>query len=238
MTDEIAWPPLYTIKKHARARHVKLKTTVKLGLELVVPKRFNPKEIPAILEHNKAWIIKHLAKIREQTQLLANVDMPGQINLLAFGQNWQVDYVATQSGKLRLMTRPHNELVLFGNINDKDLCKKLLTNWARSQAKKLLPLRIEQLSNFCQLPFQNVSIRNQQSRWGSCSVEKNINLNYKLIFLPPELMDYIIIHELCHTEQLNHSAKFWRLVAKFDVGWKEHCKASRNADGFIPVWLV
>jgi predicted metal-dependent hydrolase len=237
MIDEIAWPPLYTVKKHPRARHVKLKATLKFGLELVVPKRFNPKEIPLILEHNKAWIIKHLAKINEQAKLFSNIDLPEQINLLAFAQAWKIDYIATESTKLRLMTRPQQELVLFGNVHDKELCKKLLSNWAKTQAKKLLRVRIEQLSTLCDLPFNNLTIRNQRSRWGSCSVDKNINLSFKLVFLPPALMNYIIIHELCHTVQLNHSAKFWRLVAKFDVNWKEHCKAARQAESLIPPWI-
>jgi predicted metal-dependent hydrolase len=238
MIDEVDWPPLYTLKKHPRARHVKLKATVKYGLELVVPKRFNQKEIPLILEHNKAWIIKHLAKINEQAKLFANIDMPAQINLLAFDQSWKVDYIGTESGKLRLMTRPQQELVLFGNVHDKELCKKLLSNWAKTQARKLLSQRIDELSLLCSLPFNNLTIRNQRSRWGSCSVEKNINLSFKLVFLPGELMDYIIIHELCHTVQLNHSAKFWRLVASFDAAWKEHCKASRKAEAFIPPWIL
>jgi predicted metal-dependent hydrolase len=236
MTDDIAWPPAYTIKKHARARHVKLKATAQSGLELVVPKRFNPKEIPLILEHNKIWILKHLAKIQEQTLFQANLALPTEINLLAFNQCWKVDYIATQSFKLRLITRPNQELVLFGNISDKELCKKLLSTWAKSQAKKLLALRLQQVSSACQLPFQKLTVRNQRSRWGSCSAEKNISLSYKLIFLPAEIMDYILIHELCHTMQMNHSTKFWRLVESFDPNWKEHCKAARHAEHLIPTW--
>jgi predicted metal-dependent hydrolase len=238
MTNEIEWPPLFTLKKHPRARHVKMRATLKAGLELVVPKRFNIKEIPHILESNKVWILKHLEMIRQESLLRQSVTLPDEIKLRGFGLSWKVSYITTQSTKVRLMTRPHQEIVLFGNCNDKELCKKVLTNWARSQAKKLLPKRLQELSLLCVLPFQHVSIRNQQSRWGSCSVDKNINLNYKLIFLPSELLDYIIIHELCHTVQLNHSAKFWRLVAKFDANWKEHSKISRKAESFIPSWVV
>ena len=59
-----------------------------------------------------------------------------------------------------------------------------------------------------------VSIKHQRAQWGSCSDKKNLNFNYKILFLPPRLRDYVIVHELCHTRELNHSARFWRLVGE------------------------
>ncbi|QQR50316.1 M48 family metallopeptidase [Candidatus Nomurabacteria bacterium] len=59
-----------------------------------------------------------------------------------------------------------------------------------------------------------VSIRNTKSRWGSCSKQGNLNFNYKILFLPPHIADYIIVHELCHIKEFNHSANFWNLVAE------------------------
>ncbi len=65
-----------------------------------------------------------------------------------------------------------------------------------------------------QFKIGQVSIRNQKSRWGSCSSRGNINFNYKIVLLPPDLADYIIVHELCHLGEMNHGASFWNLVAK------------------------
>ncbi len=59
-----------------------------------------------------------------------------------------------------------------------------------------------------------VNIKHQRAQWGSCSDKKNLNFNYKILFLPPRLRDYVIVHELCHTRELNHSARFWRLVGE------------------------
>ncbi len=99
-----------------------------------------------------------------------------------------------------------------------------------------MPLRLAVLSQQTGLDFSSVSIRNQRSRWGSCSTLKAINLSYKLIYLPVPLLDHIMIHELCHTIHMNHSGKFWRLVAQFDPEWKLHCHETRSGDKYIPLW--
>ncbi len=62
--------------------------------------------------------------------------------------------------------------------------------------------------------FNQVTIKNQKTRWGSCSKKRNLNFNYKILFLSPKMRDYIIIHELCHLKEFNHSSKYWRWVAK------------------------
>ncbi len=65
-----------------------------------------------------------------------------------------------------------------------------------------------------QFRFNKMTIKSQKTRWGSCSKKRNLNFNYKILFLPPKIRDYIMIHELCHLKEFNHSSKFWRLVAK------------------------
>lgn len=238
ITPSIAWPPAFTVKKHARARHVKLKTSLTHGLELVVPKRFNIKEIPSILETHRSWIEKQLLKIQVETPSEDDIVLPQEIHFPAVQQTWRIDYATNKSSSLKILTRPDREIVLLGKIANKRLCQRALIAWMKHQARTDLIAQLDQISKRINLPYQNAIIRDQSSRWGSCSSEKLISLNYKLLFLPPKLMEHVLIHELCHTVHLNHSGKFWQLVASFDSDWKAHKRELRQADKYIPKWIV
>lgn len=233
----VLWPPAYTIKRHPRARYVKLKASPLQGLEIVVPKRFNQKTIPDILETNKSWIEKRLREIEATIHLRASVELPASIYLRAIDETWSVEYMKTHHQNLRLITRPNREVVLIGNTDDKEKCKKRLVEWIKVQAEIHLCLYLEKLSELTNLSFKTVSIRDQRSRWGSCTSQKTITLNYKLLFLPKELAAHILIHELCHTVHLNHSDRFWKLVSSFDPQWKQHSTDVRVADKWMPIWL-
>jgi len=81
-------------------------------------------------------------------------------------------------------------------------------------ARELINQRLEYFNNIYGFRYKGVSIRNQKTLWGSCSKKKNLNFNYKVLFLPERARDYIIVHELCHLKEFNHSARFWDLVVR------------------------
>jgi predicted metal-dependent hydrolase len=239
MDDSIVlWPPQYTLKKSARARHVKLKTSLRHGLEVVVPLRFNAKHIPDILEKHKSWIEKKLAEIQEQSKHDHPDIVPAEIHLDAIEQTWHVSYIKMKNKTVRYVMRPKQELVLLGDVEDKAKCKKALMLWLKEIAEKYLVDSLQEISLKTNLNYKTVTIRGQRSRWGSCSSSKAINLNYKLLFLSKTLVDHILIHELCHTKHLNHSANFWRLVAIHDPLWKQNTRAVRRADKEVPGWVL
>lgn len=82
------------------------------------------------------------------------------------------------------------------------------------RAKKLVIERVKLMNTYYGFEYKRISIKQHQTRWGSCSSQKNLNFNYRLYFLPLELVDYVVVHELCHLAQMNHSQKFWALVAQ------------------------
>jgi predicted metal-dependent hydrolase len=95
-----------------------------------------------------------------------------------------------------------------------DYLKHKRTAW------KLVKERVIYFNRFYKFKVNRLTVKNQKTRWGSCSRQGNLNFNFKLIFLPPVLADYIIVHELCHLQELNHSQKFWALVAKTMPNYK------------------
>ncbi len=84
----------------------------------------------------------------------------------------------------------------------------------KEEALAFAEMRVKYFNKFYKFTFNKINIKNQKTRWGSCSKNGNINFNYKIALLPQHLADYIIVHELCHLGEFNHSRKFWNLVAK------------------------
>jgi len=108
--------------------------------------------------------------------------------------------------KLQYYKDHSGQVVVRGNR------REYLANKGRALA--LVQSRLEYYSRFYDLSYQKINIKNQKTRWGSCSKKGNLNFNYRIIFLPERLADYIIVHELCHLQEFNHGPKFWQLVAK------------------------
>ena len=98
------------------------------------------------------------------------------------------------------------------------LGKKKYTRWDykkyKETARALVHTKIATLNAHYGFRVGKVAIRNTKSRWGSCSKQGNLNFNYKILFLPPHIADYLIVHELCHLQEFNHSMNFWNLVAE------------------------
>ncbi len=84
----------------------------------------------------------------------------------------------------------------------------------KEEARRLATERLDYFTELYGLTYNRLSVRDQKTRWGSCSSKGNLNFNYRIVFLPPHLLDYIIVHELCHRKHLNHGPRFWRLMER------------------------
>src|SRR3989344_5298752 len=98
--------------------------------------------------------------------------------------------------------------MLWGRRNSRQYLR------VREYSRALVHARIRHFNASYGHPIRKIFIKNHKSRWGSCSERGNLNFNYKVFFLPAEIADYIIVHELCHLAELNHSPRFWKLVER------------------------
>ena len=108
---------------------------------------------------------------------------------------------------------------LFPGLGKKDYLKH------KNQALELVIARVNFFNNIYKFNFNKINIRNQKTRWGSCSTRGNLNFNYKILFLSEKARDYIIVHEICHLKQFNHSKNFWSLVG---LGMPDYVEARKE----------
>ncbi len=106
--------------------------------------------------------------------------------------------------------------------NNHELIRMALIDWMKNQSVKEVKCIIDEYAEKYNLYPRRIRIKTQKSRWGSCGIHNDINLNWLLILTPPKVMEYVVIHELCHIQERNHSADFWALVEKHCPNYKEY----------------
>lgn len=117
------------------------------------------------------------------------------------------------------MTR--DNILIYGKYEDAKQIKSLLENWYQKKAEIWIPKRIAYYEKIIGVKCNKLSLRNTKTRWGSCSSERNVMINWKLIMAPEDVLDYVVCHELCHILEMNHSKAFWARVEQHMPDWKE-----------------
>jgi predicted metal-dependent hydrolase len=231
----------YILRISAKARHVRFQVSVEKGLEVVVPKRFRVSRVPSLVEKNSQWIERAFRKAEVLHGTIGPAQdwqRPEEISSLAFDLTWRVVNCRDETKKVMVVESSEGTLVLEGAIDDAGACQAALKSWLTDKAKQYLIPQLKQVSDQTGLSYSSVSIRQQKTRWGSCSSRRAISLNARLLFLPPEVVTYVLVHELCHTKHLNHSPMFWRLVASYLPEYRQFDRQLRGADRWMPKWLI
>ncbi|HSX20754.1 MAG TPA: SprT family zinc-dependent metalloprotease [Gammaproteobacteria bacterium] len=231
---QLTWPPAYNLRLSRKARHAHIKVIPNQGLEVVIPARQHKSfDIAALLAQKKGWIEKHLATLK-----IRPLEYIDRFNLHSINQTWNIEYQQTLAKNIRAIIRPGNDthtMILHGNVNNLALANRWLQAWLKEVAREHLLPWLYALSVEHDLPYNKAAIRAQQTLWGSCTTDKNISLNYKLLFIPRNHAEHVMLHELCHTKHLNHSKRFWNLLNRLDPATEMHNRAIREADQYVPV---
>lgn len=98
----------------------------------------------------------------------------------------------------------------------------------RAKARPVLEARVRHFAPLAGVSWSRITVRTQRSRWGSCSAQGNLSFNALLLLAPPEVLDYVVVHELCHRKEMNHSSRFWAEVERLVPDWKQHRKWLRQ----------
>lgn len=176
-------------------------------VQFVVPRSFSAAQVWSLYESKQRWIERKRAKALARNDV--SIELADD-EILLFGHGFRVRLDASQ----KRYARVDQEVRCIGYAKDL-LDSEQRQQWYRDFAKQYLSLRIVQLAEQHGFEFNRLFIREQKTRWGSCSSRGNISLNWKLLKAPIAVSDYVILHELVHTEIMNHSAAFWQRVEMF-----------------------
>lgn len=225
------------LRRSSRAKRIRIELRADRSLLVVIPERTREDQWLGFVLSKKQWIERQLEKSVQQQYVSRSVAtcFPSTINLLCLQKKY---FISHHKG-------PHNRNIAIGErltlvckSNAKQQLFKNLRRWLVALARKEFSSRLKSLSDATGLEWNRLSIRGQKTRWGSCSAEGNLSLNFTLLFLPSELVDHVLLHELVHTKELNHSGRFWALMNKFDQKCEQHRAELRNAGQLLPGWVV
>jgi predicted metal-dependent hydrolase len=230
--------PPYSLRVSRRAKRMQLRVNHWGKVEVVLPHNVGLAHVAPFVRRHRKWLeraLTQLGAIRDDPSPVYP-HLPDKVYLLSLGEDWEVSY--TQGARSGFYAETGND----GRHNlqietvDGGATHVPLQSWVHDYARQRLPPWLRQISEECQLSYTRAGVRAQKTRWGSCSARGRINLNRHLLFLPPHLVRYIMIHELCHTVHLNHSRRYWTLVGRFAPDF-ETCESElRRAARHIPPW--
>jgi len=208
-------------------------------LEVIAPRRTSRRRIAAFLAEQAEWIRATRAALAVQQSRLAPPApwmLPETLALPAIEACWAVLPRPTALAGIRITERDPGRLEVVGQLEDGALCRKALQRWLLLQGRRHLLPWLAAVSQRWAFPYARSAVRLAHTRWGSCSRAGAISLNARLLLVPPPQVEYVLLHELCHTREPNHSAAFWALVGRYCPDYPRRRAALRTAGRQLPAW--
>lgn len=195
---------------------------------VIVPVGMKEEAIKRNVKTKAHWIVKKLSELKDIKPVAEAKRFVDGECFLYLGQNYsmQIQFIDNlPAPKVKLI---EGKLLISTPTEDKEIIKKALEKWYRERAREVINERVKYYQFVIGAKPSRVNIKEQKKRWGSCSSKGNLNFNWKLIMAPPEIIDYVVVHELAHLVHLNHSKQFWALVESILPDYKERRKWLNN----------
>jgi predicted metal-dependent hydrolase len=244
----------YTVLRMARRRHVHLLVDDDGRVEVRTPWRYPASEVERLVREHAAWVgeaqERATSRRRARPRLVDGAELPLlderlglsvagarrlEPSLGAHAQSRAPQphlVLRTRAGRVwRDGARLHVVPLAAGEVP----LRTLLERWYRREAKTWLPTRLAELAAPLGVSPSRIAIRGQRSRWGSCSTRGTISLNWRLMLVPRTLADYVLVHELCHLRHMNHSPRFWEMVASIVPDYGQRRVRLHAAQAGLPI---
>jgi predicted metal-dependent hydrolase len=208
----------YRIRRSERARHARILVDGD-GVEVVLPRRFPLREVEPLVEEKRAWIERTLRRMRETEATLARPQLADGGDVPYLGERLRLavrvvpgrvrEHAVRRGRELRVALPPGAAL------------RDALERWYRRRAREEVAVRLDSAVARAGTSYRSLQIRGQRTRWASCSSSGAMSFNWRLLLAPPEILDYVVEHEVAHLEVLDHSPRFWALLASRCSDWRE-----------------
>jgi predicted metal-dependent hydrolase len=226
-------PPPCRVRVSRRARRLLIEVTPSRGVEVIVPPRQSRRRVASFVARNQGWIAEVWAEVIRLFPGEVGAKLPERLELRAFAEDWGV---RAELGHEHVSVRGRDGVLLL-QAPDATLACRALQRWTAQRARTEFLPRLADLANATGLRYQRVQVRGQRTLWGSCSTRGTISLNWKLAFLEPELVRYLMLHELTHLRHFNHSRAFWNLVGVFEPRARALDDQLDEAWTRVPKWV-
>lgn len=210
--------------RYSKRNSLEIKIKADGQIYVSAPFYMNIKDIEEVLNKKYDWMISKRQFLSEQNR--DNKNEFSDMNIIPFkGQD--ISFDINENNKKRVSFRFDGKKLELDipsgfQSNDREiLVKENLRKFYKNYTQDYLKDKLEYYKNMIDVKFVNYRIKDQKSRWGSCSTKGNLNFNFRLSMLPEFVFDYVIVHELCHIREMNHSQRFWMLVERYCPEYKE-----------------
>ena len=206
-----------SIRKHPKSRGVRLSIDASGSIRVSIPKWLPYAVGVEMATRQRNWIVQQLAK--QPAKTLEHGYRVGKAHQLTFRSDHTIAEPKTRTvGNEIIITYPAQ--LPSNHATVQAAATKAAIRCLRAEADKLLPQRLDTLALHYGFTYKSIHVRQLKTRWGSCDAQQHITLNIYLMQLPWHLIDYVLIHELAHTEKLNHSPEFWQIVGNCSTAFK------------------
>jgi predicted metal-dependent hydrolase len=206
----------YTVRRSGRARRVRVTVDPARGVEVVLPRRVPERDAAVAVAELRPWIER---RVRELDRARSTVAARGD-TVPFLGQTLRL---VPEKGRVRVHRRGGELLVPAGEPG-----KLALERWYRRQALVEIETRLDQACLASGSSYSRLTIRGQRTRWASCSRSGSMSFNWRLMLAPEPVLDYVVWHEVCHLQVMDHSPRFWALLGSRCSGYREHARWLRR----------
>jgi predicted metal-dependent hydrolase len=224
------------IRRSRRARRLSARVHLDGRVEVVVPIYAPGVIVDDFIARHRSWMDARRAE--RLRQWAAEPFPPPHLDLKAFGERWSITRIVSETSRMFWQETSDRELQLhLPEGASRMQSRVLLIEWLRRYLRPHFERRLSALADGHGFHYESMQLRRQRTRWGSCSKRGVISLNLCGAFQPPEVLDYLMLHELVHTRHMNHSDRYWRAVEAVSPKWRELDRALTHGWQFVPQWV-